>query len=82
MTAVNAGESIGILQRKGLPHPEAERALLPLGLRIEPFTVEDGLALGVLSTREAERLSLAVGDRACLAAAKVRGLVAVTADRE
>lgn len=82
ITSVNAGEVVGILRRKGMPHHEAERVFLRLGLRIEPFTAEDGLVLGALSTREAQQLGLGLGDRACLAAAKVRGLVAVTADRE
>ena len=56
------------------------RRLLAMGLEVLPFTLEEALEAGALDplTRP---LGLSLGDRACLAAGKVRGLAVLTADR-
>ncbi|TFU26275.1 hypothetical protein [Thermus tengchongensis] len=54
--------------------------LVAMGLEVLPFTLEEALEAGALDplTRP---LGLSLGDRACLAAGRVRGLAVLTADR-
>lgn len=80
LTAVNAAEVVGRMQREGVPSSEIRLNLMTLGVSVESFDTELAIATGELegSTR---RHGLSLGDRACLALAKREGLPVLTADR-
>ncbi len=77
---VNMAEVLAKLVDKGLPADEAARALDMLGMEAVPLSVEQAQLSAAL--RLATRaIGLSLGDRACLALARDRGLPAVTAER-
>ena len=80
ISAVNLAEVAGKLKARGKDTERIVRRLLAMGLEVLPFTLEEALEAGALDplTRP---LGLSLGDRACLAAGKVRGLAVLTADR-
>ena len=80
ISAVNLAEVAGKLKARGKDPERIVRRLLAMGLEVLPFTLEEALEAGALDplTRP---LGLSMGDRACLAAGKVRGLAVLTADR-
>ena len=80
ISAVNLAEVVGKLKARGKDPERIVRRLLAMGLEVLPFTLEEALEAGALDplTRP---LGLSLGDRACLAAGKVRGLAVLTADR-
>lgn len=80
ISAVNLAEVAGKLKAKGKDPERIVRRLLAMGLEVLPFTLEEALEAGALDplTRP---LGLSLGDRACLAAGRVRGLAVLTADR-
>ncbi len=80
ISAVNLAEVAGKLKARGKDPERIVRRLLAMGLEVLPFTLEEALEAGALDplTRP---LGLSLGDRACLAAGKVRGLPVLTADR-
>ena len=80
ISTVNLAEVLAKLVDKGLPIDEAARAVDMLGMEAVPLSIKQAQLSGVLraSTRSA---GLSVGDRACLALARDRGLPAVTAER-
>ncbi|GGM99570.1 hypothetical protein GCM10007092_11880 [Thermus composti] len=80
ISAVNLAEVAGKLKARGKDPERIVRRLLAMGLEILPFTLEEALEAGALDplTRP---LGLSLGDRACLAAGRVRGLAVLTADR-
>ena len=73
ISAVNLAEVVGKLKAKGKEPDRILRRLLAMGLEVLPFTLEEALEAGALDplTRP---LGLSLGDRACLAAGKVRRL--------
>ena len=80
ISSVNLAE---VVQKLIASEVEVERILndlLALGLRIEPFTPEDGVMAGRLwlETRQA---GLSLGDRACLSLGFRLGCSVLTADR-
>ena len=80
ISPVNMAEVLAKLVDKGLPAEEAARAVDMLGMEPVPLSVEQAqLSAALRSTTRAVGLSL--GDRACLALARERGLPAVTAER-
>ena len=81
ISAVNLAEVAGKLKAKGKDPDRMVRRLLAMGLEVLPFTLEEALEAGALDplTRP---LGLSLGDWACLAAGKVRGLPVLTADRD
>lgn len=80
ISAVNAAEVISKLVERGMPAEMAKSALLDTGITIIPFDLEQAELVGIL--RAATRsYGLSLGDRACLALAKLTGGQAVTADR-
>lgn len=80
ISAVNLSEVAAKLAEAGLPELELREALGPLGLEVVPFDEELAYRAGLL--RPATRgQGLSLGDRACLALARARGLPAVTTDR-
>ena len=80
ISTVNLAEVFAKLVDKGVPIEEAARAVEMLGMELVPLSIEQALLSGVLrpTTRAA---GLSLGDRACLALARDRGLPAVTAER-
>ena len=79
-SAVNLAEAGTRLSDRGLNEPEVQRALGVLDLNVISF--DDAMAYSSTAMRSATRSKgLSLGDRACLALAKGRGLPALTADR-
>ncbi len=80
LSAVNAAEVISKLAERGMPADLARTALLATAVEIVPFDLDQAELVGAMRplTRSA---GLSLGDRACLALAKLRGLPAVTAER-
>ena len=80
LSAVNLSEAAAKLQERGVPAAAAREVLLGLDLDIVPFDNE--LAFLAASLREATRhRGLSLGDRACLALGRQRGVPVYTADR-
>lgn len=75
--AVNAAEVLAKLVRVGMPIAAAVEALESMHLELVPF----GIAEAVESARLATVRGLSLGDRACLATAKLRACPVLTADR-
>jgi PIN domain nuclease of toxin-antitoxin system len=80
ISAVNLAEVVTRLVGVGMPENEIQEALSLLGLKIIPFEEEEAFQSGFLYANT-QRFGLSLGDRACLALAKMRGATAVTADR-
>lgn len=80
LSAINHAEVVTRLVAVGMPEMEIREVLALLGLKIIPFEEKEAFQSGLLyaATRT---LGLSLGDRACLALAKIEGATAVTADR-
>lgn len=80
ISSVNAAEVVAKLIDKGADPDAAVLAFSTLMLPVQAFGAAQGLEAGRLRgiTRSA---GLSLGDRACLAEARLAGTVAVTADR-
>ena len=76
ISTVNLAEVLAKLVDKGVPIVEAARAVDMLGMEAVPLSIKQAELSGVLrsATRSA---GLSLGDRACLALARDRGLPAV-----
>ena len=83
ISVVNAAEALLVLVRGGLPFQTAERALQKTQVIIVDFTFEHaGLATRIMiDNPEFRSRGISFGDRACIATALQKGLVAMTADR-
>jgi PIN domain nuclease of toxin-antitoxin system len=80
MSAANLVEAIAMLGiRRGLLAAEARADILSLGIEILPFREAEAEGAGALLGRYRGRLSL--GDCACLATARARGVPVLTGDR-
>lgn len=79
LSAVNLAEVATVLVRRGL---DAEGILATVRdqLEVEAFTAEDALAAAELYPHTT-RAGLSLGDRACLALARRRGVPALTAEQ-
>ena len=79
VSAVNLAEVVSKLCERGMPADEVLLAVAALGVDIVPYEGEQARLTGELRplTRAA---GLSLGDRACLALARLRGLPALTAD--
>ncbi len=80
VSAVNLSECVAQLVAAGVRDADARAALELLGLTVVPFDAEQAWDAGCLRTAT-RRLGLSLGDRACLALARLRGLPVLTADR-
>ncbi len=80
ISSVNMAEVATRLLDLGLPAHELQRAVTQFGVDVIDFNQEQALACAALrpATKSA---GLSLGDRACLALAKLMGGVAVTADQ-
>jgi PIN domain nuclease of toxin-antitoxin system len=80
VSTVNLTEVISKLIDHGMSESDAVGAVDVLSLHVFPFERQESVeAAGFRSCTRA--LDLSLGDRACLAAARVRGLPVLTADR-
>lgn len=80
MSVVNLAEVITRYVRMGATEDDLDELRLELPVRIFPFDTDTALEAGRL-TRWTARYGLSLGDRCCLATAKLRGLHVLTADR-
>jgi len=80
ISAVNLAEVIAKLADAGMPEGEIRETLEPLGLEVADFDADQAYQAGLLRplTRQ---FGLSLGDRACLALARSRGLPVLTADQ-
>lgn len=78
--SVNLAEVASKALDKGLPKEQMGELLSSLDVEIVPYSQEEALETALLRP-PTRKLGLSLGDRACLALAKARGAVAVTADR-
>ena len=80
ISAVNCSEDLAKIVERGGSLAMVEATLDPLRLRIADFNGSQALRAGAL--RAVTRpFGLSFGDRACLALAATRGLIAITGDR-
>lgn len=79
MSSVNLAEVISKFCERGMPVAASAQAVDALGIEVVPFDTEQARLTGELRplTRSA---GLSLGDRACLALARQRGMPAITAD--
>lgn len=81
MSAVNVAEVIAkIVDRDAEAHGKVLRAIEALGIEMVPFDADQALVSGALRSQTRD-IGLSLGDRACLALAKIRNIPALTADR-
>jgi len=80
ISTVNLAEVVTRLAAVGMPDNEIRATLSVLGLETIVFDDEQAILSGLFYTRT-HSLGLSLGDRACLALAKVKDATAVTADR-
>lgn len=78
---VNQTEVLSKLCDKGMSWPDAQKALSKLALLAEPFTADTALEAARLRPLTREH-GLSLGDRACLAAARLRQCAVFTGDRD
>jgi ribonuclease VapC len=78
--AVNFSEAFGKLVEAGLDEETVDSLIESLQLQVIPFDREQARLAGSLR-RTTRELGLSLGDRACLALARVQGAVALTCDR-
>ena len=79
LSAVNLAEVISKLCERGMPADEVLIAVAALGVDIVPYDGEQARLTGELRPRT-RAAGLSLGDRACLALARLRLLPAMTAD--
>ena len=77
---INLTEVVTKLFDAGLSTEEIKKALTPLNLTIIPFDEKMVYEAGRLRI-STQKLGLSLGDRACLATARVLGIPVLTADR-
>lgn len=80
MSAVNLSEAVSKLTDRGASFDEVTAIISGLSLAIAVFDVEQAWVTGALRSATRQH-GLSLGDRACLALARTRGLPAMTADR-
>jgi ribonuclease VapC len=80
ISAVNLSEVVAKFQERGASDEDINDMLKDLTAPVVAFTADLAVQCGKLRAATRHR-GLSLGDRACLAAAKDRGAVAVTTDR-
>jgi PIN domain nuclease of toxin-antitoxin system len=80
ISAVNYAEVISSLVDGGMPSAAAAEAVATTGVEVSSIDGVLGLEIGELRA-QTQSAGLSLGDRACLALARARGLPALTADR-
>jgi len=80
ISTVNYAETISVTVRRGVPLADVRRQLSRLVLDIVEFGSESAELTGTL-IENTKSHGLSLGDRACLAEARRRGVPALTADK-
>ncbi len=80
MSAVNLSEVIAKLAEAGMPEAVARQAIGGLAVEVVPFDDEQSFIAGMLRPLTMH-LGPSLGDRACLALARLLALPALTTDR-
>ncbi|MDB5445122.1 MAG: PilT protein-like protein [Phenylobacterium sp.] len=80
LSSVNLAEIVQRLARFGAPEQGVRAILASLNCEVADFDAEQGVEAGLLE-RATRAHGLSLGDRACLALARARGLPALTGDR-
>lgn len=80
ISAINLAEVVTRLSVLRMPEGEIRTVLNLLGLEIIPFDEGQAFAAGLLSSYT-RPFGLSLGDRACLALARINQATAITADR-
>jgi PIN domain nuclease of toxin-antitoxin system len=80
LSSVNLAEVIAKLCDHGMAGDAALAAVQPLGLKPLTFAVAEGVLAGQMR-RKTRSAGLSLGDRACLATARLKKLPVLTADR-
>lgn len=79
VSAVNGSEVGAKLAERGLKEPQIAREIAAFGLKIVAFDAEQAMAAAALRPLT-RALGLSLGDRCCLALARLHSARAVTAD--
>ena len=79
LSTVNLAEVISKLCERGMPAGEARAAVEAIGVEMVDFGIDLACVVGGLRT-VTRSAGLSLGDRACLALARHRGLPAMTSD--
>lgn len=79
LSTVNLAEVVSKLNERGMPADETRAAVEATGVEWVDFTADQACAAGALRG-ETRAAGLSLGDRACLALARLRSLPAITAD--
>jgi ribonuclease VapC len=80
MSTVNISEVVANYVHLGVDEQEIKSLIYSLVKEIIPFDAEQAFAAGFLR-KKTKVLGLSLGDRACLALAKIKGLPVLTADK-
>jgi len=80
ISIINLAEVVTKLFDTEVSEEAIQKALIPLNLTIVPFDEQMAYETGRLRT-STRQLGLSLGDRACLATAKIQGASILTADR-
>ena len=81
ISTVNLAETLGRFSRDGMDSTVIMARLADSALEIVPFSPQQALLCAKLLPKT-RKLGLSLGDRACIALAMDRRIVAMTADRE
>lgn len=79
LSTVNLAEVISKLAERGMPITEAMQAIEAIGVEIVAFDADQACGVGALR-RATRAMGLSLGDRACIALGRTRGLSILTAD--
>jgi ribonuclease VapC len=82
INTVNAAEVMAVLVRKGMPVPDAHRALVLTGLTLTNFGTAEATQSAELLCAQFRSRGISLGDRACMATAVCKKLPVVSADRK
>lgn len=80
LSTVNLAEVIAVLTDAGMPHEEAESTITELIKEIATFD-QPQACLAASLIKSSRPYGLSLGDRACLALAKIKNVPVLTADK-
>ena len=80
VSTVNLAEVAGVLNMVGMPESEIHDLLSEIDIEILGYEKESAVATGAIR-KLTQKKGLSLGDRACLATAKIHQRIALTADK-
>ncbi len=80
LSSVNLAEIVSKFAERGMPAAEAAGVISAIGVDVVDYDPKQAVLTGALRV-ETRGIGLSLGDRACLALARLRGVPAVTADQ-